>query len=70
MTNVAAGNNKYSRSHTKNERRGEEFAETSPAPFVASNQFGSEEEPEAELNVTRLVEIGVTSRDTEGQEII
>jgi len=40
-------------------------------PFrAASKNIGSEEKPDAELDVTRLVEIGVASRESEDTKII
>ena len=36
----------------------------------SSNRFGLEEKPKSELDVTRLVEIGVASRHAEGKKII
>ena len=41
-----------------------------PYSFRQVNRFGSEEKPESELDVTRLVEIGVASRHAEGKKII
>src|SRR6266850_8561237 len=41
-----------------------------PYNFAASKQFSSEEKPDAELDVTRLIEVSVASRDTEDIEII
>src|SRR6266550_6687212 len=52
-------------------RQGARGAPQRDAPTISPpKQFGSEEKPDAELDVTRLVEIGVASRDTENTQII